>query len=194
MDNFEEKNRGYWNERSRGYSSLRQKELSGPDSRAWERFLMERLPKGRPLRVLCQNGNASFPFQRVGVHDTFCHFLVVPENMTLFQHGIDKSRLAMVDMGDNGNVADIFSFHSFFFPLGYYKINVSLLLYHKDAKLFISRKYNSLYHGFSCLRRFFIFLPEERLPKGCGKISALYPQLPGAKRNPCRQGEGFHSL
>lgn len=52
MDNFEEKNRGYWNERSRGYSSLRQKELSGPDSRAWERFLMERLPKGRPLRVL----------------------------------------------------------------------------------------------------------------------------------------------
>lgn len=52
MDNFEEKNRGYWNERSRGYSSLRQKELSGPDSRAWERFLMERLPKGKPLRVL----------------------------------------------------------------------------------------------------------------------------------------------
>jgi len=79
--------------------------------------------------VLCQNGNASFPFQRVGVHDTFCHLLVVPENMTLFQHGIDKSRLAMVDMGDNGNVADIFSFHSFFFPLGYTaKINVSLLL------------------------------------------------------------------
>ena len=144
--------------------------------------------------VLCQNGNASFPFQRVGVHDTFCHFLVVPENMTLFQHGIDKSRLAMVDMGDNGNVADIFSFHSFFFPLGYYKINVSLSLYHKDAKLFISRKYNSLYHGFSCLRRFFIFLPEERLPKGSGKISALYPQLPGTKRNPCCQGKGFHSL
>lgn len=52
MDNFEEKNRGYWNERSRGYSSLRQKELSGPDSRAWERFLMERLPKGRLLHVL----------------------------------------------------------------------------------------------------------------------------------------------
>ena len=144
--------------------------------------------------VLCQNGNASFPFQRVGVHDTFCYFLVVPENMTLFQHGIDKGRLAMVDMGDNGNVADIFSFHSFFFPLGYYKINVSLSLYHKDAKLFVSRKYNSLYHGFSCLRRFFIFLPEERLPKGCGKISALYPQLPGTKRNPCCQGEGFHSL
>lgn len=52
MDNFEEKNRGYWNERSRGYSSLRRKELSGPDSRAWETFLMERLPKGRPLHVL----------------------------------------------------------------------------------------------------------------------------------------------
>ena len=52
MDKFEEKNRDYWNERSRGYSSLRQKELSGPDSRAWETFLLERLPKGRPLHVL----------------------------------------------------------------------------------------------------------------------------------------------
>lgn len=52
MDHFEEKNRGYWNQRSRGYSSLRRKELSGPDRKAWEAFLLERLPKGRPLHIL----------------------------------------------------------------------------------------------------------------------------------------------
>lgn len=52
MDHFEEKNRGYWNQRSHGYSSLRRKELSGPDRKAWEAFLLERLPKGRPLHIL----------------------------------------------------------------------------------------------------------------------------------------------
>ena len=52
MDHFEERNRGYWNQRSHAYSSLRRKELSGPDRKAWETFLMERLPKGRPLHVL----------------------------------------------------------------------------------------------------------------------------------------------
>lgn len=52
MDDFENKNRIYWNTRSSAYGALRQKELSGPDRGAWEKFLLGRLPSGRDLRIL----------------------------------------------------------------------------------------------------------------------------------------------
>ena len=52
MDDFENKNRIYWNIRSRAYGALRQKELSGPDKGAWKKFLLERLPSGKDLRIL----------------------------------------------------------------------------------------------------------------------------------------------
>lgn len=52
MDDFENKNRIYWNTRSSAYGALRQKELSGPDRGAWKKFLLGRLPSGRDLRIL----------------------------------------------------------------------------------------------------------------------------------------------
>ena len=96
--------------------------------------------------IFCQNGNASFPFNRVGVHDTFCHFLVISENMALFQHGIHKSRLAMVDMGDNGNVTDIFSFHFFFFPPRVYskKQCISVIIAQRKGIVYSIGKYGLL--------------------------------------------------
>ena len=66
--------------------------------------------------VLGEDGDSSFSFQRIRVHDTFSHFLVVSENMALLQHGIYESRFTMVDMRDNGNVTNTFSFHFFPFP------------------------------------------------------------------------------
>jgi hypothetical protein len=36
--------------------------------------------------------------------------------MTLFQHGVDERRLAVVDMGNNSYIPDVFSFHSFVSP------------------------------------------------------------------------------
>lgn len=55
MKTFEEKNRWYWDERSEGYGKLRQKELSGPDRKAWSDFLLSRIPKksGKVLDAGC---------------------------------------------------------------------------------------------------------------------------------------------
>lgn len=52
MDDFERKNKTYWNTRSRAYGALREKELAGPDREAWKHFLLERLPAEKGLRVL----------------------------------------------------------------------------------------------------------------------------------------------
>ncbi|CUP80723.1 Uncharacterised protein [Bacteroides xylanisolvens] len=66
--------------------------------------------------IFRQDRDAAFTFQWIRVHDTFCDLLVISENVALLQHGIDQSRLTMVDVSDDGNVADIFSFHFFPFP------------------------------------------------------------------------------
>lgn len=52
MENFEDKNRTYWNRRSSAYGALRRKELSGPDREAWKKFLLERMPAKKGLRIL----------------------------------------------------------------------------------------------------------------------------------------------
>lgn len=52
MEDFEKKNRNYWDRRSRAYSALRQKELESGDALCWRKFLLDRLPKGDHLTVL----------------------------------------------------------------------------------------------------------------------------------------------
>lgn len=52
MEDFEKKNRNYWNRRSQAYSALRQKELESDDALCWQEFLMDRLPKKPDLRIL----------------------------------------------------------------------------------------------------------------------------------------------
>lgn len=66
-------------------------------------------------RILRQDCNSPFPFQRVGIHDAFRHLLIFPENMALLQHGIHKSGFTMIDMGDDCDITNVVSccYHKF---------------------------------------------------------------------------------
>ena len=57
-------------------------------------------------RVLGQDGDAAFLFELVRVHDALDDGLVAAEGAGLAEHGIDQGGLAVVDVGDDGDVAD----------------------------------------------------------------------------------------
>ncbi len=59
--------------------------------------------------VFGQNGNPPFPFDIVGVHNTFRNFLIFTENAALFQQFVHQCSLAVVNVGDNSNVSYVFS-------------------------------------------------------------------------------------
>ena len=54
--------------------------------------------------VLGGNGDPAFLFQVVGVHDAGAHLLVRREGAGLLQELIHQSGLAMIDVGDNGDI------------------------------------------------------------------------------------------
>ena len=57
-------------------------------------------------RVLGQNRNAALFFKIVRVHDAIGNSLVRAEGAGLAEHGIDKRGLAVVDVRDDGDVAN----------------------------------------------------------------------------------------
>ncbi len=57
---------------------------------------------GRNLR---KDGYAALAFQIVRIHRAFGHALVLAERAGLFQEHVDERRLAMIDVGNNGDVA-----------------------------------------------------------------------------------------
>ena len=57
--------------------------------------------------VLGQDGDAPLPFQVPGVHDPVLHHLVFPENAPLPQHFVDQGGLAVVHVGDDGDIANV---------------------------------------------------------------------------------------
>jgi len=57
--------------------------------------------------VFGQDGDAALPFEIKGVHDALHHLLVGAEDAALVQHGIDQGGLAVVDVGDDADVANI---------------------------------------------------------------------------------------
>ena len=59
-------------------------------------------------RILGQNRNAALLFQVVRVHHPLGDGLVGAEGATLAQHSVHKSGLAMVDVGDDGDVENGF--------------------------------------------------------------------------------------
>ncbi len=59
-------------------------------------------------RVLGQDRDAAFTFQVVGVHDLVDDLFVFAENTALPQHDIDQGGLAVVNVGDDGDIAQIF--------------------------------------------------------------------------------------
>ena len=72
--------------------------------------------------ILGQDGDPTFSFLIVGVHDPFLHLLVGPEYTALLQHGIHQGSLTVVDVSDDGNVTQIISNHKSPIP-SYFQIN-----------------------------------------------------------------------
>src|ERR1700690_375847 len=58
------------------------------------------------LGVLRENGDAAFALKVVRVHDALDQFLVGTERATLAKHGIDQSRLAVIDVRNNGYISN----------------------------------------------------------------------------------------
>ena len=56
--------------------------------------------------VLGQNGDAALLFQVVGVHDALGDLLVRGEGAGLAQQLVDQGGLAVVDVGDDGDIAE----------------------------------------------------------------------------------------
>ena len=57
--------------------------------------------------LLGQDGDASLALEVHRVHDPIDHDLVDPKGTGLSQHGVDQGGLAMVDVGDDGDIADV---------------------------------------------------------------------------------------
>ena len=55
--------------------------------------------------VLGGDGDAAFTFQLHAVHDAVVHFLVGAEHAALLEEGVDQGGLAVVDVGDDGDIA-----------------------------------------------------------------------------------------
>ena len=62
-------------------------------------------------RVLRQNRDAALALQVVGVHHAVGHLLVRTEYAALLQHLVHQRGLAVVDVGDNGDVSQIISYN-----------------------------------------------------------------------------------
>ena len=58
--------------------------------------------------VLGQNGDAALTLQIAGVHDPLHSGLILPVNAALLQHFVNQGRLAVVNVGNNGNISDFF--------------------------------------------------------------------------------------
>ena len=59
--------------------------------------------------VFGENGDPSFSFDIIGVHDSFPDLLILTENAALTEKLVYQSSLAMVNVSDDGYVANIFS-------------------------------------------------------------------------------------
>ena len=59
-------------------------------------------------RVLGENCDAALSFKIVGVHDAFGDGLVRPKGARLAEHGVNQGGLAVVNVGDDGDIADGF--------------------------------------------------------------------------------------
>ena len=53
-----------------------------------------------------KNGDAALALEIVGIHDAFDGLLVVAEDAALVKHGIDQRGFPVIDVGDDGDVAD----------------------------------------------------------------------------------------
>ena len=61
-------------------------------------------------RVLCHDRDAALTLEVHRVHDAIDDRFVLAERPGLPQHGIDKRRLAVINVGDNCNISNVFVF------------------------------------------------------------------------------------
>ena len=59
----------------------------------------------RDSRVFRKDGDAALTLQLVGIHDALTHLGLLVEGVGLLEHGVDQCSFAMVNMGDDGDVA-----------------------------------------------------------------------------------------
>ena len=62
--------------------------------------------------VLCQDGDAPLPLQVAGVHDPVHHLLILPVDAALLQHLVHQRGFAVVDVGDDGDISQMFVLHN----------------------------------------------------------------------------------
>ena len=67
--------------------------------------------------VLGQDGDAALALNRVAVHDAVGDLLVFAEDAALLEHFVDQRGFAVVDVRDDGDVADILTNHFHWKPL-----------------------------------------------------------------------------
>ena len=56
--------------------------------------------------VFREDGDAALAFELVGIHDALGDGFIGAEGSGLAKHGVDESGLAVVDVGDDGDIAD----------------------------------------------------------------------------------------
>src|SRR5690606_33823354 len=61
--------------------------------------------------VLRQNGDAALPLLIVGVHDPFGHDGSLSEYAALTEQAVYHGGFAVIDVGDDGDIADMGTFH-----------------------------------------------------------------------------------
>ena len=61
--------------------------------------------------VLGQNGDAALTLDVTAVHDTLCHSLIVAESAALAQQGVHQRGLAVVNVSDDSDIAQIVTNH-----------------------------------------------------------------------------------
>ena len=66
--------------------------------------------------VLGQNRNAALTLQIAGVHDTVHNLLIFPVSAALLQHLVHQGGLAVVNVGDDGYVSQMFVLHIWNIP------------------------------------------------------------------------------
>jgi len=61
--------------------------------------------------VLGQNGDAALTLDVTAIHDTLCHSLIVAESAALAQQGVHQRGLAVVNVSDDSDIAQIVTNH-----------------------------------------------------------------------------------
>ena len=59
--------------------------------------------------VFRQNGNPAFPFEVVGVQNLVAFQLFFSHLAALAENAVDKRRLPVVNVGDNGDISQVFA-------------------------------------------------------------------------------------